>query len=232
MSPREFEPAKLSKKEERRFYKELQVKTQQREKRKLNLIKGGIGIFVIVAVIALGYWLVTAKPTGQNGSSSGLSAVGNLKLGDTAPGFTLPSTVGETVSLREYKDKNVLLYFQEGVMCQPCWKQIGTMQKNSDKFKAIETEVVAIGVDTAADWGPILKAEGVTSIPILIDNERKVSKEYGVLDLPSQMHSDRPGHTFVLINKEGKIAWIADYPTMRVSEEEILSSVEKSLGEI
>jgi len=72
----------------------------------------------------------------------------------------------------------------------------------------------------------------VTSIPILIDNERKVSKEYGVLDLPSQMHSDRPGHTFVLINKEGKIAWIADYPTMRVSEEEILSSVEKSLGEI
>jgi len=74
-----------------------------------------------------------------------------------------------------------------------------------------------------------LAAEKVVDIPVLVDSEREASKAYGVLNLPSQMHSDRPGHTFILVDKDGKIRWIADYPTMRVPEEEILNSIKKSL---
>ena len=114
-------------------------------------------------------------------------------------------------------------------MCQPCWKQIGSMQKNSDLFNQIETEIVTIGVDSASTWGPILKTEGVTTIPVLIDDDRIVSGAYGVLSMPSQMHSDRPGHTFILVDKNGKIAWIADYPTMRVTNEEVLNSIKQAL---
>jgi len=33
----------------------------------------------------------------------------------------------------------------------------------------------------------------------------------------------------ILVDKDGKIRWIADYPTMRVPEEEILNSIKKSL---
>jgi len=219
----------LSKKERIKFFREQQAKEHQSQQRKGLLGKTIIVIAAIATIVFLGYLVLSSSPSSQNGGSSNMTSLGNLKLGDRAPDFTLPATNGSTVSLNQYKGKNVLLYFQEGVMCQPCWKQIGTMQKNSDKFKAIETKVIAIGVDTTADWGPILKAEGVTSIPVLIDNERKVSKEYGVLDLPSQMHSDRPGHTYILVDKWGKIRWIADYPTMRITDEKVISSISEAL---
>ncbi|MDP2721019.1 MAG: redoxin domain-containing protein [bacterium] len=221
---------RLPKKERLKFFREQQAKQRQSQQRKGLIVKAVIVLAAVATIIFFGYLVVNSSPSGQNVSSSNMTSLGNLKLGDQAPDFTLPATNGSTVSLSQYKGKNVLLYFQEGVMCQPCWKQIGTMQKNSDKFKAVETEVIAIGVDTTADWGPILRAEGITTIPVLVDFDRKVSKAYGVLSLPSQMHSDRPGHTFVLVDKNGKIAWIADYPTMRSTEQEILDYIKKALG--
>jgi len=229
MSKNNFEVEKLSKKERRKFFRQLQAKMQHRERRKSLLLKVMLIVITIGIVGGLVYLFATSKPAGQNGSSTSLNSIGNLKLGDQAPDFSLPATNGKTVSLKDYQGKNVLLYFQEGVMCQPCWKQIGSMQKNSDLFNQIGTEIVTIGVDSASTWGPILKAEGVTTIPVLIDDDRIVSGAYGVLSMPSQMHSDRPGHTFILVDKDGKIAWIGDYPTMRVTDEEILNSIKQSL---
>ena len=229
MSKNNFEVEKLSKEERRKFFRQLQVKMRQKERRKSLLLKIMLVVITIGIVGGLVYLFATSKPAGQNGSSTSLNSIGNLKLGDQAPDFSLPATNGKTVSLKDYQGKNVLLYFQEGVMCQPCWKQIGSMQKNSDLFNQIGTEIVTIGVDSASTWGPILKAEGVTTIPVLIDDDRIVSGAYGVLSMPSQMHSDRPGHTFILVDKDGKIAWIGDYPTMRVTDEEILNSIKQSL---
>jgi len=220
----------LSKKERIKFFREQQAKEHQSQQRKGLLGKTIIVIAAIATIVFLGYLVLSSSPSSQNGGSSNMTSLGNLKLGDRAPDFTLPATNGSTVSLNQYKGKNVLLYFQEGVMCQPCWKQIGTMQQNIERFRQLDTEIVTISVDSPSTWEPILKAEGVTTIPVLVDLDRKVSKAYGVLNLPSQMHADRPGHTFVLVDKNSKIAWIADYPTMRSTEQEILNYIKKALG--
>jgi peroxiredoxin Q/BCP len=34
-----------------------------------------------------------------------------LNVGDQAPGFTLPSDTGKTISLKEFQGKNLVLYF-------------------------------------------------------------------------------------------------------------------------
>ena len=221
---------KLSKKERVKFFREQQSGQRQSQQRKELFVKTVIVLAVVVTIVFFGYLVVSSSPSGQNDSSSNMTSIGNLKLGDRAPAFSLPATDGKTVSLSQYKGKNVLLYFQEGVMCQPCWKQIGTMQQNIERFRQLDTEIVTISVDSPSTWEPILKAEGVTTIPVLVDLDRKVSKAYGVLNLPSQMHADRPGHTFVLVDKNSKIAWIADYPTMRSTEQEILNYIKKALG--
>ena len=231
MNQMALEVKKLPKKERLKFFKEQQIKSRQKERAKGIIIKS-VTILAIIGFIGfLGYLLITSNQGGQTSVSPQLTSIGNLKLGDTPPDFSLPSVDGKVVSLKDYKGKNVLLYFQEGVMCQPCWKQIGSMQKNIDLFNQVETEIVTIGVDSASTWGPILKAEGVTTIPVLIDDTRVVSGAYGVLSMPSQMHQDRPGHTFILVDKNGKIRWIGDFPSMRVTDQEVANFVRKALKE-
>jgi len=222
---------KLPKKDRIKFFKEQQVKNRQKERTKWIIIRSVTALAALGFIVFLGYLVVTSDQGGQTSVSSELTSIGNLKLGDAAPDFSLPSADGRTISLRNYKGKNVLLYFQEGVMCQPCWKQIGSMQKNIDLFNQVETEIVTVGVDSASTWAPILKAEGVNTIPVLIDDDRVVSEAYGVLSMPSQMHQDRPGHTFVLVDKNGKIRWIGDFPTMRVTDQEVANFVRKALKE-
>ena len=231
MNQMALEVKKLPKKERLKFFKEQQVKSRQKERAKGIIIKGVITLAALGFFGLLGYLAVTSDQGSQNSASSQLTSIGNLKLGDAAPDFSLPSADGTVVSLKDYKGKNVLLYFQEGVMCQPCWKQIGSMQKNINLFNQVETEIVTIGVDSASTWGPILKAEGVTTIPVLIDDTRVVSGAYGVLSMPSQMHQDRPGHTFILVDKNGKIRWIGDFPSMRVTDQEVANFVRKALKE-
>lgn len=219
----------LSKKERLQFFRQQKELEKEGVRKKSVILKGGLVLASIVVISFFGYLWVNAKPVDTGRPSEGLRSIGNLKVGDPAPQFSLLSTDGKKFSLDQYADKNVLLYFNEGVMCVPCWKQIGTMQQKLDKFEEINTKVITIAVDSANDWKPILKAENITTIPVLIDANRKVSDAYGVLHTPSQMHSDRPGHTYILVDKGGIVRWIGDYPTMRVTDEEIIASISEAL---
>lgn len=146
-------------------------------------------------------------------------------LGMDAPDFTLPSSNGNTVSLSDYRGKkNVLLYFQEGVMCDPCWKQTLDIEKKYDKFQALDTELITITVDPLNAVTKNAKRFGIT-LPVLADENLKVSSNYDVLE--DSMHpGERPGHTFVLVDKNGKVVWRKAYflasgstlMTMRMSD--------------
>lgn len=222
--------SKSSKKERRLYFREIEKQSKKEEKKSSWTKFVVLGFSLLVLVFSFGYfWLTAAPSTPDSKANAGLTRTSGLELGNQAPGFSLPSANGQIVSSADYSGKNLLLYFQEGLMCQPCWKQIGTLEADLASFEKINTEIVTIGVDSASDWRPIMQSEGITKIPILVDSDRKMSTAYGVLSMSSQMHSDRPGHTFVLVNKEGKIAWIADYPTMRVSNGEILNSITVAL---
>ena len=50
---------------------------------------------------------------------------------------------------------------------------------------------------------------GITDVPMLVDANHKVSEAYDVLQWA--VGTGEPGHTFVLVDGDGKIAWIQDY---------------------
>jgi peroxiredoxin len=114
------------------------------------------------------------------------------------------------VSLAQYRGKNVLLYFHEGLGCQPCWDQISALEKaNADLKTAGIDDLVAITT------GPVdLVAQKVTdehlSTVNLADTDLTVSRSYEA-NKYGMMGNDRDGHTFVLVGPDGKIRWRADY---------------------
>jgi peroxiredoxin len=105
----------------------------------------------------------------------------NLKVGDVAPNFTLPSTTGSDFKLSEYRGrKSVVLAFVPKAFTSGCTKEMTAYQAGIANFDGVEAQVVGISTDdleTLKRWSTELK----TSFPMLADASRKVSGQYGVL---------------------------------------------------
>lgn len=127
----------------------------------------------------------------------------HLKAGDMAPDFTLPSTMGEKVTLSDYRGKkNVLLLFfplDFSPTCSKETKQCAEMllNKGSD-----DIEVLGISVDSLWAHKAFAPQNGIT-YPLLADFHPKgeVSRKYGVY-LEDKGFSAR---TAFIVGKDGKI---------------------------
>ena len=212
-----------------------------------KLLTYGLVALIIVTII-VGYSVVSNKSKSQQAANPTNASVqgaqqtnddmashhggGNKKFeplpqGSTPPDFSLPSTTGVTVSLADYKGKHILLFFNEGVMCSPCWQEISRLERFKEDFDKLNAVIIPISVDDQKTWDPILKEEKITT-PIVIDTDRKVTAAYKALGTPSSMHDDRAGHTYVHINTEGKIQSSADFPEMNVPTNLLLQQIQQS----
>lgn len=148
-------------------------------------------------------------------------------MSGAAPDFTLPSVngqAGQTVTLSSFKgQRNVLLYFNEGYGCAPCWQQAQDLQKRSADLEAANT----VFIDIMVDPPNLIKSEvarwGLT-MPVLSDTAKTVSQQYNMLGFG--MHADKPNHTFVFVDKAGEITWWEDYPSMRAPTDSVIKKVQ------
>ena len=136
--------------------------------------------------------------------------VGSPGVGAAAPDFTLPTTTGVTVHLASLRGQTVLLYFQEGLSCEPCWTQIADLEKSAAAVKAAGVErIVSITTDPIG----LLKqkvADEHLHTTVLSDSTLSVSRAYDA-NAYGMMGNSRDGHTFVLVGPDGRIRWRADY---------------------
>ena len=153
----------------------------------------------------------------------------NALIGQQAPDFTLYGYDDKKITLSEQKGKKVVLFFTEGVMCYPsCWNQIAAFGKDN-VFKREDTVVFSIVVDTKNEWKKaITKMPELNTTTVLFDSSKKISKDYGVLSLPSSMHKGQfPGHTYLILDKDGVVRFIKDDPQMAVRNDVLKAELEK-----
>lgn len=156
-------------------------------------------------------------------------AIANPASGAFAPNFTLPSTKGGNVKLSDYHGKTVLLFFHEGIGCQPCWDQIRDLEKDEAKLKlAGIDQLLTITSGPTRLIAQKMADDGLTAIA-LGDTNLEVSKIYNANQY-GMMGDSRDGHSFVLVGPDGKIDWRADYGgppkyTMYVPVNNILSDM-------
>lgn len=138
-----------------------------------------------------------------------------LKPGDTAPDFTLPSTVKDKVSLSDFRGKkNVLLLFYPldfSPVCSVENKQCSQMLPASG---AEDVQVLGISVDSLWSHKAFAAQNGI-SYPLLADFNPKgdVARKYGVY-LEEKGFAAR---TAFVIGKDGKIVEViaSDIPVAR-----------------
>ncbi len=194
-----------------------------------------IVVAVLIIAVLLALFLIynnASNETGQGGTKTQQSYdVGTPGVGEVAPGFALQSATGGTVSLSDYRGRSVLLYFQEGLMCQPCWDQITDLEKSSDAVAAAGVDaVVSITSDPTDLLSQKVEDQGITSTPVLSDPDLEVSREYSTNQY-GMMGDSRNGHSFILVGPDGQIQWRSDYGgapdyTMYVPVPDLLADLE------
>lgn len=138
-----------------------------------------------------------------------------VQVGDLAPDFTLPSTVGEKVSLSDYRGKkNVLLMFYPLDFSPVCSKENQVCAEILTTKGSGQIEVLGISVDSL--WThKAFAAQNKISYPLLADFHPKgeVAKKYGVY-LEDKGISARSAF---VIGRDGRIKEIirSDIPVAR-----------------
>lgn len=191
----------------------LKAEKQRRARRRARLHLAGW--LAAIAAIA-GLIIATALSAG---SGSGAAQNGTVR---PAPGFTLTSTSGKTVSLASYRGHNVVLYFNEGVGCDACFYQMREFENHAAELTRAGITVVPIVMNPANQISAEMTAFGVHT-PYLIDATGSVSAAYGVLG--KGMHAGLPGHGFVLIDARGTERWYGEYPSMYLSTAGLIAQV-------
>lgn len=190
-----------------------------------------------VAVIGLLIWASSKnKTSGPAVDEHGMPIVTNTSVvpldelaNKSAPDFALADKDGKLYSLKELRGKNIILFFNEGLMCYPaCWDQIVALAKD-ERFKNTDTVVLSVVVDPPGEWQKAVKQmPELAEATVVFDKDTAISKQFGMLTTASSMHyGSLPGHTFVLIDKEGIIKHIFDDPNMSIHNDQLVIELSK-----
>lgn len=189
-----------------------------------------IGALVTAGMLVGAVFILSSTSDQSSSANKEISApILNDLVGKSAPDFTLEGYNGDKITLSSLKGKKVILFFSEGLMCYPaCWDQIAAFGTDKE-FASKNTVVLTIVNDPKSEWkGAIDKMPELAQATVLLDTSKQVSITYRMLSLPSSMHKGQlPGHTYVVIDKEGIVRYVKDDPQMAIRNQELLTEVDK-----
>ncbi len=101
-----------------------------------------------------------------------------LSPGDTAPAFTLPDADGKDISLGDFRDRKVVVYFYPAASTPGCTKQACDFRDNLAELNDAGFAVIGISPDKPEKLARFRDAEALT-FPLLSDPSRSVLEAYG-----------------------------------------------------
>jgi len=115
----------------------------------------------------------------------------------TAPDFTLRTAAGPNMRLQEQRGQVVMINFW-ATWCGPCRQEMPHLSKLYEKYRASGFVLLGINVDDDARNAVEVAAKLGVKFPVLLDTDKKVSKQYELLTMPST----------VLIDRDGKVRFV------------------------
>jgi peroxiredoxin Q/BCP len=124
---------------------------------------------------------------------------GNVRVGDSAPDFTLDSQSGDKVRLKDFIGKKIIvLYFYPKDGTPGCTAEACSFRDNYDVFQQAGAEVIGISSDAVESHSAFVVKYNLQFI-LLSDKDQTVRKLYGV---PSTLGL-LPGRVTYIIDKKG-----------------------------
>lgn len=122
-----------------------------------------------------------------------------LKLGTSAPDFSVPDLNGKEFRLKDYKGKEAVLLFFWSFFCGPCREEIPLVNATAQSYKDKGIEVVGVNLDGREMKKAIVKFVENEKIAFRIvfdelDGDTfRIADPYGVAGTPTLFLIDRKG---------------------------------------
>ena len=137
-------------------------------------------------------------------------------IGKPAPEFTLPSTTGENISLKQFKGKKtVVLYFYPKDETPGCTREACDFRDAFAEFEKHNTVILGVSTDGLESHQHFREKQHLP-FPLLADEDATVSKMFGVYKQKNLYGKKSMGieRTTFVIDRTGRIAQI--YPKVKV----------------
>jgi peroxiredoxin Q/BCP len=182
-------------------------------------------LFLIALFAGIGY-LVFIVPS----LSHDTAMITRAKVGDPAPEFRLPTANGGYISLKEFKGSSLLIFFNEGAACEPCWRQTVELQ-NSPELTRMRVALVVVTADPVEHLEPIVNQYGIR-VPVASDISLDAAAAYNALS-GGKHDGQKPTYAFILVGPDGTIEWRYDATNNSgkyISTQQLIVAVNKAQG--
>ncbi|HQQ74419.1 MAG TPA: thioredoxin-dependent thiol peroxidase [Pseudomonadales bacterium] len=155
------------------------------------------------------------------------------KIGNLAPALSLLNQDGDTVSLKAFKGRRVVLYFYPRAMTPGCTVQACGLR---DSQKALaKLDVVALGISPDQPKSLMkFRERDQLNFDLLSDPDHAVAEKYGVWGLKKFMGRESMGilRTTFIIGRDGKLRHIMDKVATKTHHEDVIALLQGELKDI
>ncbi len=148
------------------------------------------------------------------------------EVGKKAPEFSLKDDSGQTVSLKDFRGKKVVLYFYPKDDTPGCTQEACDFRDQGKTFKKENAVILGVSADSVESHAKFKKKFDLP-FPLLSDPEKETIKAYGVWKEKSMYGKKYMGieRTTFVIDEEGKINKV--FPKVKVTDhiEEVLENL-------
>ncbi len=153
-----------------------------------------------------------------------------LEVGKKAPAFTLLNQEGEEVSLKDFKDKIVVLYFYPKAMTPGCTVQACGIRDSKRKLSAAGVVVLGVSPDAPAKLAKFREKEDL-NFDLLSDEDHATAEAYGAWGLKKNYGKEYMGiirSTFI-IGTDGKIKHVMPKVNTKTHHDDVLAWIKENL---
>ena len=155
------------------------------------------------------------------------------KVGNLAPTFSLLNQAGNTVSLKDFKGKRVVLYFYPKAMTPGCTVQACGLRDSDKQLAKLNAVVLGVSRDLPKSLLKFRERDNL-NFDLLSDPEHVLAEKYGVWGLKKFMGRESMGilRTTFFIGVDGKLRYIMDKVATKSHHDDVIALLQGELKDI